>query len=263
MVIDFHAHCFTDSIAGNAVTRLEKQAGIQSVAGGTATALRAHMKQAGVDISVVLPVATKPSQVPAINRWAVEERDESLVFFGAVHPDDPEFEVAVHFLVENGIKGVKFHPDYQRFYPDETRMFPLYELLRDAGLIVVFHAGIDIGYPCPVYCTPLMLRHVIDNFPGLRVVAAHMGSHALWRDVEELLVGQSVYLDTSYSYYLLQKDAMERMIRRHGAENVLFGTDYPWRSAKDEIPIIRSLDLPAQDIDKILYSNALNLLGSC
>jgi len=261
MVIDFHTHCFADNIAENAVTTLEKQAGIQSVAGGTVEALKNHMAECGVDKSVVLPVATRPAHVVSINRWALTQRDESLQFFGAMHPDDPDVESTVRFLKENGFKGVKFHPDYQRFFADEARMIPVYELLRDAGLIVVLHAGIDIGYPSPVYCTPLMVRRVIDTIPGIRLVAAHMGSHALWHDVEEVLVGQPVYLDTSYSFYLLEKQGMERMINKHGAENVLFGTDYPWKSAGDEIPNILSLSLPVSDIDKIMYANALSLLN--
>jgi predicted TIM-barrel fold metal-dependent hydrolase len=139
-------------------------------------------------------------------------------------------------------------------------MMPLYEMLRDAGLTVVLHSGIDIGYPSPVYCTPLMVKRVLKNIPGIKLVAAHMGAHALWRDVEDLLVGQPVYLDTSYSFYLLQKQGMERIISRHGAENVLFGTDYPWKSAREEIENIRSLSLPSRDIDNILYANALSLL---
>lgn len=262
MVIDFHTHCFTDSIAYNAVTTLEKQAGICSVGAGTVSGLKEHMRLCGVDKSVVLPVATKPSQVSAINRWAFDQRDDSLVFFGAVHPDDSDFEGTVQFLKSHGFKGIKLHPDYQRFYADEPRMMPIYEQLRDAGLIVVFHSGIDIGYPSPVYCTPLMIRNVLDNIPGLTIVAAHMGAHALWHDVEELLIGQPVYLDTSYSFYLLQKEGMERMISKHGAENILFGTDYPWKSAKDEIKYIQSLPLATSDIDKILSGNALSLLYS-
>ncbi len=246
----------------NAVTTLEKQAGIQSVGGGTVSGLRDHMRLCGVDQSVVLPVATKPSQLKTINRWAIEQRDESLVFFGAVHPDDPDFDGTIRFLKTEGFKGVKFHPDYQRFYVDEPRMMPLYEQLRDAGLIVVLHSGIDIGYPSPVYCTPLMIRHVLDAMSGIRLVAAHMGAHALWRDVEELLVGQDVYLDTSYSFYLLQKEGMERMIKKHGAENILFGTDYPWKSAGEEIETIRTLSLSPSDIDKILFRNAHKLLQS-
>jgi predicted TIM-barrel fold metal-dependent hydrolase len=46
-------------------------------------------------------------------------------------------------------------------------------------------------------------------------------------DTEELLCGLPLYLDTSYSQYMLDKECMQRMIGKHGAENVLFGTDSP------------------------------------
>ncbi len=260
MVIDFHAHCFPDALAGKAVAHLENGCGIKAVHDGTADGLKEYMTRCGVGVSVVLPVATKPSQVNTINEWSLSTADDKLRFFGAVHPDDENFYDVVSFLKAKGFKGVKLHPDYQRFYADEKRIMPLYEALRDAGLIAVFHAGVDIGLPSPIHCTPLMIKNILESVKGLVVVAAHMGSHALWRDAEELLCGLPVFFDTSYSYYFLQREGMERMIRKHGAERVLFGTDSPWTSADAEIERITSLHIPKSDMDKILCRNALSLL---
>lgn len=261
MVIDFHAHCFPDSLAGKAIAGLEKNCGIKAVHDGTISGLKSYMKACGVDKSVVLPVATKPSQVKTINEWAKNSGDDSLIFFGAVHPDDADFYDVVLKLKDDGFRGVKLHPDYQGFFADEKRMMPLYEALRDAGLLIVFHAGLDIGLPSPVHCTPLMIKNILKSIKGIRIVAAHMGSHALWRDTEELLCGLPLYLDTSYSQYMLDKECMQRMIGKHGAENVLFGTDSPWTSADVEIEKITSLGLPQSDIDKLLYLNALSLIS--
>ncbi|MDD5017242.1 MAG: amidohydrolase family protein [Eubacteriales bacterium] len=260
MVIDFHTHCFADAIAKTAVPILEEACDVKTVHSGTVRSLKAHMDSCGVDISVVLPVATKPSQVCAINEWAKATADESLVFFGALHPGSEDFYDIAAQLKKDGFKGIKLHPDYQHFFADEARLMPLYEALRDLGLILALHSGIDIGYPSPVHCTPLMIKNIMDTVPGLTIVAAHMGAHGLWRDAEELLLGLPVYLDTSYSYYLLKNEGMTRMIRKHGSERVLFGTDSPWTSADDEIAAITSLDLPPGDIDNILYKNALSLL---
>ncbi len=261
MVIDFHAHCFPDFLAGKAINELEKGCGITAVHDGTAGGLKKYAEQCGVDRSVVLPVATKPSQVKPINEWAKEIRGNDLYSFGAVHPDDNDFFGTVAQLKADGFKGVKLHPDYQHFMADEKRMMPLYEALRDAGLMVIIHAGMDIGLPSPIHCTPLMIKRVISEVKGLVVIAAHMGSHALWRDAEELLSGLPVFFDTSYSYYMLGKAGMERMIKKHGAERVLFGTDSPWRKADEETNNIASLNLPQSDIDKILSGNALSLLS--
>jgi len=261
MIIDFHTHCFDDRIADKAVKKLELKAHISAVHDGTKDGLISHLAECGVDMGVVLPVATKPSQVKTINAWALENSGGPLRFFGAMHPDDPDLIQNLEQVKQNGFKGVKLHPDYQCFFADEPRMMPAYEAIRDLGLVLVLHAGVDVGYPAPVHCTPLMIRRIVKNVPGLKLVAAHMGSHALWRDVEEALIGLPLYLDTSYSHYMLGDETMARMIQRHGAENVLFGTDSPWKRADDEIARISGLPLSAADLDLILSQNAIRLLA--
>ncbi len=260
MVIDFHTHCFVDSLAPAAVATLEKNANIKALHNGTLGGLTAFMAECGVDRFVVQPVATKPSQVAVINEWAKNNMNEKAVFFGSLHPDDPNSLAAAQKLKADGIKGVKFHPDYQGFYVDDPKMMPLYEAMRDLGLIVMLHAGWDIGMPAPIRCTPLMIRRIIENVPGITLVAAHMGGHALWRDVEEVLLGLPLYIDTSYSHYVLRDDGMTRMIKKHGADRVLFGSDSPWKRADDDIRTIMGLDLPLEDKEAILYRNAAELL---
>lgn len=261
MIIDFHAHCFDDRIAASAIDALQDKARIRAAHDGTINGLAAHMAECGIDKSVVLPVATKPTQVKVINAWALENQSDALCFFAALHPDDPDWADNLALAKQHGFKGVKLHPDYQGFFADEPRLMPIYEAIRDLGLVLVLHAGVDVGYPAPVGCTPLMIRRILQNVPGLRLVAAHMGSHALWRDVEEVLVGLPLYLDTSYSHYVLGDEAMARMISRHGAENVLFGTDSPWKKADDEISRISGLPLPPSDLELIMSQNALRLLA--
>lgn len=261
MIIDFHTHCFPDELAERAVSGLEGRCNIRAVHDGTLSGLRESAAKWGVDLSVVLPVATKPSQVSTINKWAYENNGGSLKFFGAVHPGEDDFCGTVKWLKDNRFRGVKLHPDYQDFFADDKKIFPLYEALRDAGLIAVFHSGMDIGIPVPIHCTPLMIKKVQENFKGLMIVAAHMGAHALWQDVEDLLTGTPVYLDTSYSHYALGNSGMERMIKRHGSERVLFGTDSPWTRADEEIRMIMELALPESDIENILCNNALRLLN--
>ena len=260
MIIDFHTHCFPDNVAVKAIPELEENGGVTALHNGTVGDLKRLMAESGVDISVVLPVATKPSQVAPINSWAKQSADDHLCFFGAVHQDDKSFYKTIQRLKADGFKGVKLHPDYQHFYADEPRMMPLYEALRDLDLIVSIHAGMDIGYPVPIHCTPLMLKNIVSSIKGLKIVAAHMGSYALWHDVEALLIGQPIFFDTSYSQQALKTRGMEYIINKHGAENILFGTDSPWKRADHEADLIRSLHLPSSDIDKILFENAIALL---
>jgi predicted TIM-barrel fold metal-dependent hydrolase len=260
MIIDFHTHCFSQQVASTAIALLESRTGIKTNGGSTPDALRASMKRHGITSSVVLPLATKPTQVMVINRWAREQTDGSLVFFGALNPADPELEEHLQWVRQNGFAGVKLHPDYQGFYADDPCMFRVYDMIRNCGLILALHAGLDNVYSYPVHCTPLMIRKILDYFPGLRLIAADMGGHAMWRDAEELLLGRRLFIDTCYSQYALTKSDMERMVKKHGAENVLFGTDSPWRDIDLEIRQIRELSLPADDIDKIFCKNALALL---
>lgn len=261
MVIDFHAHCFPDSLAAKAMKSLEEGCYARAVHDGTKAGLKRHMTECGVGLSVVLPVATKPSQVNAINDWAAGSSDQSLLFFAAAHPDDADFYKNLEYIKKAGFPGIKLHPDYQNFYADEKRMFPIYEAIRDSGLIAVFHSGVDLSYTSNVHCTPLMLKNVLDNVPGIKIVAAHMGAHALWRDTEQLICGRDLYFDTSYSYYSLGREGMKRMIEKHGAGRILFGTDSPWKRADIEINNIHSLGLSSSDTENILFGNTLRLLG--
>jgi predicted TIM-barrel fold metal-dependent hydrolase len=267
MVVDFHTHCFPDYLARRAISKLAAGIDVEPQTDGTVSGLRRSMKDAGISISVVQPVATRPQQVRGINVWAVAEQakqtsnDQKLLFFGSLHPDLADWQEEIRRIKEDGLHGVKFHPDYQDFFVDEERMWPIYEALFRDGLIILFHAGVDIGLSPPVHCTPEGLSKVLQQFPGGRIVAAHMGGYQCWDGVERHLAGKDVFFDTSYSFADLGASGMTRLIRAHGSDKVLFGTDSPWTSQKGSVASIQNLDLPAGDKERILYGNAFSLLG--
>jgi predicted TIM-barrel fold metal-dependent hydrolase len=130
-------------------------------------------------------------------------------------------------------------------------------------LITVVHAGIDIGLPDPVHCTPKMARRVIDEVHPNHLVLAHMGGWKLWDDVEDLLVGQQVFFDTASTDTYISEEQFVRMVKNHGAEKILFGTDSPWSGQKETIAMIQKLSLTADEKEKILGVNAVHLLGMC
>lgn len=260
MIIDFHTHCFSNNIAKSAISQLESVGDVKAFHDGTAAGLISYMRRYGIDKSVVLPVATKPSQVSVINEWAKLEETDKLCFFGSLHPMDENIYDVINQLKADGFKGVKMHPDYQSFLVDDRCMMPVYEALRDTGLTLVVHAGVDIGFPSLVHCTPVMISKVLREVPGLRLVVAHMGGHGLWRDVEDILLGKDIYIDTSFSSYVLGSEGMLRMIRKHGAEKVLFGSDSPWTDAGKELKLLNNLHLSSSQKDLIMYKNALELL---
>lgn len=261
MIIDFHTHCFPDELASRAIPLLAANAGIEPRLDGTIEDLCRSMQEAGISLSVVQPVATRPQQVRKINDWANTRQGGELLFFAGFHPDLDNPVEEIKRIKEAGFRGVKLHPDYQNFFVDEERMLPIYEALFNEGLIILFHAGVDVGLPSPVHCTPERLARLLKLFPGGKIVAAHMGGHLYWEEVEKELVGKDLFLDTSFSFYKLGSEGMRRLILEHGPEKILFGTDSPWTDQKEELNRIRSLHLPQDSLKQILGLNAALLLG--
>lgn len=262
MVIDFHIHAFPDAVAEKAIPVLSKcSGGVLPAYDGKISSLKVSLQKSGADLGVVLNIATNPKQQKKVNDFAISlVGDDTLIPFGSVHPDSPDALDELERLKAAGVKGIKLHPDYQHFFVDEKRMFPIYEKIAELGLITVFHAGVDIGYPEPVHCTPQRLLSVLDLFGDAPVVAAHFGGYLLWDSVLEELCGTKVYLDTAFSYGKIPPDYARKIISAHSADRILLGSDMPWSTAENEVRLIQSLDLPTEVAEKILCNNAKRLL---
>lgn len=260
MVIDIHTHIFADALAARAVHRLEEKGDIKAFLPGTKAGLVESMDRAGISVSVIQPVVTKPSQTETINRWAAEIRDQRILPFAGLHPDDQDYKEHLRQIKEMGFPGVKLHPDYQGFFVDEPRMFPIYEEIFKNGLILLFHAGLDIGFPPPYHGTPERIAKVLDAVPGGTVIAAHLGGHAMWDQVERHLAGRNLYLDTSMGIEYYGGSRLVKIARMHGTDKILFGTDSPWTSQPDELERMRSLPFTPAELNGILYQNAKKLL---
>ena len=262
MIIDFHTHCFPDALAKKATAQLSKVAGnAPFYTDGTVGGLKKSMRECGIDLSVIQHIATKPAQTPIVNRWAADINDEQTVCFGTIHPEYVGWKDEISFLQDANIKGVKFHPDYQGFTVDEKRLYPIYEGIAKAGLIMLFHAGLDIGLPGPYKCMPENLNRVLKDFPGAKVIAAHMGGYAYWDLVEKHLLGEELYLDTSYCLIGMSDQRLKGLILSHGYKKVLFGSDSPWTNQKAEAEKIRGLGLDEAKTDAVLAGNAKRLLN--
>lgn len=261
MVIDFHVHCFPDDLAERAVAKLSKKASVPAHLNGTVADLERSMSKAGIDLSIVQHIATKPSQTAAINDWAASICTDKIHSFGTIHPDFPDWKHEIQRIRNLGMKGIKFHPDYQGFLVDDPRMFPIYERIFETGLIVLFHAGNDFGFDPPYNCTPERLAHVLDAFPEATVVAAHMGSNFMWDDVEKHLVGRKIFFDTSLGIDHLCETQFKRIVKNHGHRNILFASDSPWTDQSKELDAIRNIGYEKSVIDDILGNNAASILS--
>lgn len=260
MIIDIHTHTFPDSLAARAIVTLTGKAQIPAYTDGTVSNLKSSMKAAGIDICVLQHIATKPEQTVNVNRWAVDVQDADIISFGSIHPEFADWKSEIRRLAASGIKGVKFHPEYQDFYVDDKKLFLIYDALCEAGLIILFHAGEDLGFPPPCHCTPPRLSKVLDTFPGAKIIAAHMGGFRYWDEVEEYLLGRDIYLDSSFALNDMTPERMVDLIKAHGTDKILFGTDSPWTDQAREVAKIKSLNLAGEELDAIFSGNAKQLL---
>jgi len=263
MIIDFHTHCFPDDLARRAIPKLAAHSNVQAVLDGTMAALRASMARNGIDKSVFLQIATKPSQTPTVNAWAIEQNCADLVGFGCVHPEYPQWRDELDRLADAGIKGIKLHPDYQGFYVDADNLRPIYEHAIARGLVIVFHAGVDIAFPDDVQCTPDRLLKIYDILKHGKVVLAHTGGWRMWDEVEAKLAGLAFYFDTSYCAGFIAGEQLRRIILKHGADKILFASDSPWEDQAVSLKMIRDLRLAPEHEAAILGGNAAkkNLLS--
>lgn len=264
MVIDFHTHIFPDKIAAGTIKKLADVCGIEAATDGTLVGLKKSMNENNVDISVVLPVVTKPAQFDTVNTFAAEiTGKEGIISFGGIHPDTEDYRTKLDRIKEMGLLGIKLHPDYQETFIDEPKYVRLIQYATEIGLIVIIHAGLDIGLPDPIHCPPdrtAKMLSQIDN-ENARIVLAHMGGFDQWDEVEECLVGKNVWFDTGVCLGVIPDEQFARIVKNHGADRIVFATDSPWSDQKKSQEILKRQDLTEEELERILYRNAQELLG--
>lgn len=263
MIIDFHTHVFPEQIAASTIAKLEGLANITAFTNGTLEGLLACMKRASVDLSVVLPVVTKPTQFQKVNEKAVALNrlyPGRILSFGGIHPDSPDYKQELKQIAEMGLKGIKLHPDYQDTFFNDIKYKRIVSYATELGLIVSVHAGYDIGIGDPVHCTPQMSAELIHDVAPDKLVLAHTGGFNEWDDVEDLLVGKEVYFDLAYTLGFIKPEQLARIIDNHGADKILFATDSPWGSQTSNVSMFSTFPISDADRELIFHKNAEKLL---
>ena len=273
-VIDFHTHNFPDVLAPRAIESMARKLRGSLVPfgdGTVATQLR-DMAAAGVDKAVVCPVATKPAQFQTILDRAKAVRDgefgeeaaNRLVQLCSVHPADPDFEGHIGQVAAAGFKGVKVHPYYQGFSLGDPKVVPYFRAVRDAGLFVIAHCGIDLGFvEAPMVCGPAKLATPLKAVPGRKLVAAHLGGcggnppHA----TDALLEFENCFLDTAVVNVCDDDAECRRVMSEWPAERLLFATDYFWRDERFVAGWVRQCRPDPAEQELVFSENAHRLLG--
>ncbi|MGI5893570.1 MAG: amidohydrolase family protein [Candidatus Merdivicinus sp.] len=260
-LIDFHTHCFPDKLAENALHHISGISHAIPCTNGTFSDLLAKMDEWKVDMAVCLNIATAPKQQHNVNEFALSIQDGKRIFsFGSVHAENADAVHEIYRMHEAGIKGIKLHPDYQNVELADRRMFPIYDACAELGMFCVFHSGWDPVSPDNTRVTPDKVLRLHKLFPRFRIILGHLGGLSLWNEVEEKLAGTGILMDTAYTRGMISPEQFTRIIQKHGAENIVFGSDCPWQSSRDTADFIDSLPISSQQKDKIFYQNALELL---
>ena len=256
-IIDFHAHIYPPKIAEKASLSTGEFYHITPAHSGTGEELLSVGKKAGISEFVLLPVATKPEQVHHINQFILDEVKAHREFhgFGTLHPDSENMLAETEFIIKSGLQGIKLHPDTQRFNMDDKRLFEVFDCIQGKIPLLV-HCG-DRRFD---YSHPRRLKNIIDNFPHLQVIAAHLGGWSLFEEGFEILKDTACYLDISSTMMFLSPEQVTKYIHGYGAERILFGTDFPLWSPVDEVCRFRKLPLTENEFERIAYKNAVDIL---
>ena len=260
-VIDFHVHVFPNELAERAVARLVSGYQVTPSFDGTAAGMIRLMDEVGIEACVIVPVATKPSQVPTINDWAARIRSDRLIAFGAMHPEFPDPAAEIDRMVSMGIKGIKIHPNWQNFRPDDPIAFPIYEAMS-GRMIALFHSGDELEPWPEILATPERMARVNDLFPDLKMVIAHMGGYRMWEEVRAHLIGRDVYFDVSACFPEdLPDDQLVSLMRDHGMDKIVWASDSPCGHPKQQLDRMLSLPLTDDEKELLFWKNATRLLG--
>ena len=265
MIIDFHTHIFPDKIAKKTIDLLAEKGGVPPFSDGTVDQLLRQMEEAGVDVSITLPVLTMPSQFESVNGFAAEVNRAfkgRLISFAGIHPKCEDIDDKMKFIKKSGFRGVKIHPDYQETFITDEGYLRIMECAKEYDLIVITHAGTDAGYRgLPVKCPPKLALELIRKVRHSKFVLAHYGANEMFSEVLETLCGEDVYFDTAYILRFIGEETFKEILQKHGEDRILFATDSPWSDIKKDINIIRSFGLNKNTEEKLFCENARRLLG--
>jgi predicted TIM-barrel fold metal-dependent hydrolase len=257
---------FSDKIAEKAMSSLVGIIGgkYTPFTDGTVKDTLRKLDECGIDKAVVLSIATKPSQQTVINDWAVtlqKEYPERLFVFGTVHPEADDVLQELDRIKSLGLYGIKLHPEYQKFFINDEKLYRIYKRCGELKLPVIFHMGYDPVEPYKRRAMPYHLKDIAEKFPETLFIGGHYGGMSSWEDVLHYAAGlPNVYLDTSFTAEFLPQELFLEILNKHGADKILFASDCPWRNIRDESEYIEQMPLPDEIKELIFYKNAERIL---
>lgn len=254
-VIDCHCHIYPEKIAAVAAQSVGKFYDLDVYSAmPTGDDLLRSCQGTPISRHIVHSVATKPSNVESINNFIAEEcrRHPEFIGFATMHPDYPEPERELERAMSLGLKGLKMHPDQQRVNADDPRLMNIYQI-AEGRMPLMLHCGDP--RPEVQFSHPSRVKKVLQAFPKLVVDAAHLGGWGVWDKAVELLNCERCYFDVSSTLAFLQPEELRRIVRRYGAERVMFGSDFPIWSPQKELETLLAAGFNSSELELMLSAN--------
>jgi uncharacterized protein len=245
-----------------------------------------YMDEVGVDKAMIMGQSCEPFKArtrPEIVAEVVAKYPDRFIGFHACDPigyadDGPaQLERAVKEL---GLRGAKVFPGYNNGYPNDARLFPVYQKADELKIPVTVHTGYTVTHSGPNSYAPLMqqyplyLEEVAATFPNLKIIMAHFANPWAEDAIQLMRKYDNVYADTAYGAFPMSWKANALVWAKNFGviHKVLFGSDYPLHSPAQSIELHRRLpeytrkhdldpNLTDEDIDAVLGLNAARLLG--
>lgn len=260
-IIDAHAHIYPEKIAKKATETIGVFYDIKmEMPAGTPDRLIEEGGKAGVSRYVVHSVATTAHQVRSINEFIKGQIDKHPEFIGfmTLHQDltDEQVKNEIEWAVENGFKGIKLHPDFQKFNIDDEQVEKFY-IHAGSKLPILFHIGDDRFD----YSKPQRLVKVAKKFEKVNFIAAHFGGYRCWDQAEIYKGLKNVYFDTCSSLAFICPEKAKELIDLLGAERFFFATDFPMWDAVGELERFNRIKLSEKEREMIFSGNIKKLLN--
>ena len=259
MIVDCHLHVWPDHIAD--AMQSQRPSGMPLRFDGKLSGLLAGMDEAGIDKGFALGVGIKASVVARTNEFIGGVPRDRLVPFGTIHPD-LSVEENMRHLRDNGIVGVKLHPLFQDLSLADPRVEDILAALAAEGMPVITHVGSGGDDAANERGAPHHLAALATKVPDLTLIACHFGGYHALDEAERHVVASRVLLETSWPPTVgdLDQERIVALIRRHGADRVVYGSDWPMADPAAEIEAIRAMGLTQEEQDAILGGNIARVL---
>lgn len=260
-MIDFHMHAYPDHLAKRVIGNLSERFNYHLSGDGTITDVCRVLNETGVDKGVILPIASRPEHQKHVNDFAAGVMGRLLYAFGSLHPYAADIEDEMKRIMELGLRGVKFHPHYQGYDINDPKAVEAYMLCVKMDMPFLIHCGKDTGHPGKQNASYDKTIQIIPHIEGSKAILAHLAVNGEYDLLDDRVLGRDVYMDTA----MLQRFSTEQIsiiVKKHGANKLIFGSDYPFGFPGEQINILKNCEIDADELSLIMEKNAQVLLAS-